>query len=158
MTNRDHAEYLETLGFEARPHLRQGESLTEPSPSDGLPNWDESAGQSPNAPAKAWLFVLDHASQSQPLALELFDKMLGALKLNRDDIETTFARNEGELRERLETHSGYKICVMMGHSYGASLNAPRSFATRSPAECLLNTDLKRPVWETLQEAAKSLHS
>ena len=130
--------------------MRKGENLHQiPSPSAPItPN------PAPEA-AKPWLFVLDHASQSNPEALSLFEKMLGALKLSVQDVQTTFASDSESVDAALKSYAGYKVCILMGDSLSASIST-NIFTTHSPAECLANAAFKRPIWDVLQQAQATL--
>ncbi len=154
--NQDFEEYLDCLGFE--PQTVQSSSEKAASLSGIAMDLNQNPVlQNPDlGSVPPWLFVLDHESQSRPQALELFEKMLEALKLNSQNFQTKFVRDSSELMPLLETHRGFDVCVVMGLKIHPTETILRVFTTNSPAECLLDANLKRPVWQTLQLAQSSL--
>lgn len=157
MSNRDLAEYLDCLGFSEAPVAQRGEEII--APASTAPQADGALPSEAPLKLRPWLFVLDKATQSNPDALQLFEKMLGALGLQPENIQTLFyspSQSVEDFQAELEKlNSRFERQVFMGSSLQSlpSISAS-SFFTSSPAECLKDASLKRPVWDTLQKAQR----
>lgn len=188
MSQRDFLEYSECLGFGARsyaptaplPAITVRASETE---NPGMKNFDLSLN--PEWASISTVRVLTEANlQQQGPEIELLEKMLGAIGLLRSQVELLQidAQRLSDLPSNfdLDVYAlGSKKILVLGKALGSLLlKSPRSWAERrgsivkppeapegqlwilshSPGECLLNSGLKKIVWEDLKTFKGSLES
>lgn len=153
MRHWDYDQYLEILGYEAAPYLRKGET--------------------PPAVAATRDLFLVVTRPLQGEARELCSKMLQALKLSSSQLQHVELEAPSIAALDETSRKRARLCLAMGfdvagglleaaaspHLRGAghrssSWNEVAIYATYSPADCIADASLKRPVWDDLQALLK----
>lgn len=167
--NRDYAEYLQALGFEAVPY---GTPAFAPVPAPATAPFAEVPPPSPAPAASASagkkavrvLFLVADSSEAELMgshpAGELLGKMILAMGLRIGEVRIS-ALDAGpaaaQLTRELESYAPEMIVAMGPRAgLGVTPSAIPSVLTHAPAELLKNPALKKVTWEDLQKVMAQL--